>query len=123
MPDNWATVEIANVTEGDALHQLNYILICTVQTIQGMNIAPQVYWYNSDGSIIETAGRLEVSTAETSDSITILLFTFSPVLHDDGGMYLCRAQVTVPWMITQPPAKQASTNMPVTSMNFGCSSS
>ena len=115
VPDNWATIEITNVTEGDALHQHNYTLICTVQAIQGMNIAPQIYWYNSDGLIIETAGRLTVGTVETNDSVTALSLTFSPVLHGDGGVYSCTAQVTVPWMTTQPPVKQANVNMAVIS--------
>ena len=115
VPDNWATIEITNVTEGDALHQYNYTLICTVQAIQGMNIAPQVYWYNSDGSIVETGGRLTVGTVETNNSVTALSLTFSPVFHNDGGVYSCRAQVTVPWMTTQPPVKQASVNMAVIS--------
>ena len=117
MPDDWATIEITNVTEGDALHQHNYTLICTVQAIQGMNIAPQVYWYYPNGSQVETGGRLKVGTTETAtnDSITTLSLVFSPVLHDDGGVYSCRAQVTVPWMTTPPPVKQASVNMAVTS--------
>ena len=118
VPDNWATVEITNVTEGDALHQHNYTLICTVQTIQGMNITPQVYWYNSDGSVIESGGRLQVGTLYTDDNITALLLTFSPVLHGDGGVYSCKAQVIVPWMTTQPPVKQASVNMPVISKAY-----
>ena len=117
MPDDWATIEITNVTEGDALHQHDYTLICTLQAIQGMNIARQVYWYYPNGSQVETGGRLKVGTMETAinDSITILSLVFSPVLHDDGGVYSCRAQVTVPWMTTQPPVKQASVNMAVTS--------
>ena len=117
MPDNWATVEITNVTEGDALHQHNYTLVCTVQAIRGMNIAPYVYWYYPNGSQVETGRRLTVYTMETitNGSTTILSLTFSPVLHDDGGLYSCRAQVTVPWMTTQPPVKQASVNMAVIS--------
>ena len=115
VPDNWATIEITNATEGDALDQHNYTLICTVQAIQGMNIAPQVHWYSSDGSIIATGGRLVVGTVNTSGNITTLSLTFSPVLHDDGGVYSCRAQVTVPWMTTQPPVKQATVNMPIIS--------
>ena len=82
-----------------------------------MNITPQVYWYYPNGSQVETGGRLKVGTMETAtnDSITTLSLVFSPVLHDDGGVYSCRAQVTVPWMTTQPPVKQASVNMAVTS--------
>ena len=114
MPDNWATIEITNVTEGDALHEHNYTLICTVQTIQGMNIAPQIQWYHPNGSQVETGGRVKVGTLD-SDNDTTLSLTFSPVLHDDGGVYYCRAQVTVPWMTTQPPVKRSSVNMAVTS--------
>ena len=115
VPDSWATIEITNVTEGDALHQHNYTLICTVQTIQGMNIAPQLYWYNSDGLVLESGGRVQVGTMDADGNVITLPLTFSPVLHGDGGVYSCRAQVAVPWMTTQPPVKQASVNMAVIS--------
>ena len=116
MPDNWATIEITNATERDALHEHNYTLICTVQAIQGMNIAPQVQWYYPNGSQVETGGRVKVGTVETTGTATSLTLSFSPVLHNDGAVYMCRAQVTVPWMTTQPPVKRSSVNMAVTSM-------
>ena len=108
VPDNWATIEITNLTQGGALHQHNYSLMCAVQAIRGMNITLQVYWYSSDGSIIKTEGRFKVDTVNKNGRITTLSLSFSPVLHDDGGVYSCKAQVTVPWMTTQPPVKQAS---------------
>ena len=108
-------MDITNTTEGDALHGHNYTLICTVEAIQGMNIAPQVQWYNSEGSIVQTGGRLDVGTVDSNGTTTTLSLTFSPVLHEDGGAYSCRAQVTVPWMTTQPPVKRSSVNMAVTS--------
>ena len=80
-----------------------------------MNIAPEVHWYHPDGSLVETGGRLTVGTAETDGTVTTLTLTFSPVLHDDGGVYSCRAQVTVPWMTTQPPVILDSMNMVVIS--------
>ena len=83
-----------------------------MRAIQGMNIAPQVQWYYPNGSQVEEGVRIKASAMETVTSLTL---TFSPALHDDGGVYLCRAQVTVPWMTTQPPVKQASVNMPVIS--------
>ena len=116
MPDDWATIEITNVTEGDALHEHNYTLICMVDTIQGMNIAPQLHWYHPNGSQVETGGRFQLGTVITSDNVTILTLTFSPGLHNDGGVYSCRAQVTIPWMTTQPPVKRSSVNMAVTCM-------
>jgi hypothetical protein len=95
VPDNWATIEITNLTQGDALHQHNYSLMCTVQAIQGMNITPEVYWYSSNGTVIQTEGRFEIDTVYENSSVTTLFLTFSPVLHDqDGGVYSCRAQVT-----------------------------
>ena len=119
VPDNWATIEITNLTQGGALHQHNYSLMCTVQAIWRMNITLQVYWYSSDGSIIKTGGRFKVDTVNKNGSITTLSLS-SPVLHDDGGVYSCKAQVTVPWMTTQPPVKQASVNVVVTS-KLSCS--
>ena len=80
-----------------------------------MNIVPEVHWYHPDGSLIETGGRLTVGTAETDGTVTTLTLTFSPVTNDDGGVYSCRAQVTVPWMTTQPPVKLESINMVVIS--------
>lgn len=116
VPDNWATIEITSLTQGGALHQHNYSLICTIRTIQGMNITPQVYWYNSNGTIIQTGGRFRVDKVNKNSSITTLSLTFSPVLHNhDGAVYSCQAHVTVLWMTTQPPVKQASVNMAVIS--------
>ena len=115
MPDSWATIEITDLSNGDVLHEHNYTLICTVQVIEGMNIVPKVHWYDVDGSLAETGERLTVGTAETDGTVTTLALTFSPVLHDDGGVYSCRAQVTVPWMTTQPPVKLESVNMVVIS--------
>ena len=80
-----------------------------------MNIAPQVQWYYPNGSKVEAGVRIKARAMETSGTVTSLTLTFSPVLHEDGGVYSCRAQVTVPWMTTQPPVKQASINMPVIS--------
>ena len=94
VPDDWATVEIVNLIQGDALHQHNYSLMCTIQAIQGMNITPEVYWYGSDGTVIKTEGRFKVDTVQENSSITTHFLTFSPVLHDqDGGVYSCRVQV------------------------------
>ena len=116
VPDNWATIEITNTSEGDALHGQNYTLICTVEaTIHRKKIQPKVHWYNSDGLVIKTGGRLKVVRANINGTTTTLSLTFSPVLHEDGGVYSCRAQVTVPWMATQPPVKRSSVNMAVTS--------
>ena len=86
-----------------------------MRAIQGMNIAPQVQWYHPNGSQVEMDGRVELGVVETTGTVTFLSLTFSPVLHDDGGVYSCRAQVTVPWMTTQPPVKQAGVNMAVIS--------
>ena len=115
VPDDWAAIKITNTTKGDALHQHNYTLVCTVQAIQGMNIVPQVQWYHPNHSQVETGGRVKVGAMKTTGTVTSLSLTFSPVLHSDGGVYSCRAQVTVPWMTTQPPVKQASVNMAVIS--------
>ena len=121
VPDNWTTIEITNLTNGDALHDHSYTLICNVNAIQGMNIAPEVRWYYPNGSQVETGGRLVVRTAETVSPKTTLSLTFSPVLHEDGGLYSCRASVTVPWMISQPPVIEGSVNMIVTSKHLKCS--
>ena len=80
-----------------------------------MNIAPQVQWYYPNGSQVEAGVQIKASAMETTGTVTSLTLTFSPALHNDGGVYLCRAQVTVPWMTTQPPVKQARVNMPVIS--------
>ena len=113
VPDDWSSIEIT--ANGDALHQRNHTLTCTVRAIQGMNIAPQVEWYYPNGSKVEAGVRIKTRAVETSGTVTSLTLTFSPALHDDGGVYLCRAQVTIPWMTTQPPVKQARVNMLVIS--------
>ena len=117
MPDDWVIIEITNLDETDAVNEHNYTLICIVEAIEGMNIAPEVDWYHPNGSLVETGERLTVGPIETEGTVTILTLKFSPVLqsHDDGGVYSCRAQVTVPWMITQPPVRLESVNMVVIS--------
>ena len=80
-----------------------------------MNIAPQLQWYYPNGSQVKRGEQVMVGAVETTGTITSLTLKFSPALHDNGGVYSCRAQVTVPWMTTQPPIKQASINMPVIS--------
>ena len=88
----------------------------------GMRILPEVNWYYNDstnGSFVEIGDGITVDTKYShSNSVITHTLTFSPVLDDDGGVYSCRVQVTVPWMTTQPPVKQASVNMPVTSNFF-----
>ena len=86
-----------------------------MRAIRGMDIVPQLQWYHPNGSQVQEGGRVRVGAMETTGTVTSLTLTFSPTLHDDGGVYLCRAQVTVPWMTTQPPVKQISVNMPVIS--------
>ena len=115
VPSSWATIEITNTTKGDALHERRYVLVCTVRLTTGLRIAPSVNWYYN-GSIVETIQHVTVNTRYSqSNSVITHTLTFSPVFHHDGGVYLCQAQVTVPWMTTQPPVKQASVNMLVTS--------
>ena len=94
------------------------MLVCTVRLMTGLRIAPDVNWYHNgtDGSVIESSEHVIVNkTYSNSNTVITLSLTFSPVLNDDGGVYSCRAQVTVPWMTTQPPVKQGSVNMAVTS--------
>ena len=121
VPSSWTSIEITNTTNGDALHEQRYVLVCTVRLMTGMRIVPNVNWYYNNsvnGSIVETSEvqRITVNTRYSNSSRVIThILTFSTVLNDDGGVYSCRAQVTVPWMTTQPPVKQASVNMAVTS--------
>ena len=116
VPSSWATIEITNTTKGDALHEQRYVLVCTVRLTTGLRIAPGVNWYYN-GSIVETSERVTVDTrySSQSNSVTTHTLTFSPVLNHHGGVYSCRAQVTIPWMTTQPSVKQASVNMRVIS--------
>ena len=115
VPDSWASIRITTSPFRDALHNHSYTLVCNVLAIPGMNIAPEVTWYHPDGSQVETGGRLTVGSVETTGTTTTLSLTFSPVLHEDGGEYSCSAEVTVPWMTTQPSVKWEQVNMVVTS--------
>ena len=119
VPSSWATIEVINTTKVDALHEQRYVLVCTVQLMTGLRIVPDVNWYynnSADGSIVETSERITVNARySNSNSVITHTLTFSPVLNDDGGVYSCQAQVSIPWMTTQLPIKQASLNMAVTS--------
>ena len=98
------------------MHEQRYVLVCTVRLMTGLRIVPDIHWYWANGSVIGTSERMTVNT-EYSNSNTVIAhtLTFAPVLNYDGGVYSCKAQVTVPWMTSQPPVKQASVNMAVIS--------
>ena len=117
VPDNWASIEITNLTHEEPLQDNQYTLICSVKTIEGMNLPLEVHWYLSDDpqNLIQTGGRLRVDPPETTGTITTLKLTFSHLLHDDGGDYTCRAKVNVSWTVSQPPVKKEVFNVVVTS--------
>ena len=82
-----------------------------------MSIPPVIQWYHPNGSVVESTDRIMIDSPQSIRSyVKISLLKFSPVLSDDGGVYTCRAQVTVPWMTNQPVVHSASVNMVVTSM-------
>ena len=91
VPSSWATSEITNTTNGSALHEQIYVLVCTVRLTTGLRIAPTVNWYYN-GSIVEKSERVMVKTRYSYyNSATTHTLTFLPVFNHDGGVYSCRA--------------------------------
>ena len=114
VPDDWATVDITNSTNQNALHNTNYVLTCTVMVIDGMNLALSVEWVGPDGVVVASEGNRTVGQVETQGTTSTLTLSFNPVLSSHGGRYTCRAAISVPWMATQPPQHSTSVDMPVT---------
>ena len=115
VPDNWASVEIGNTTGQNALHNTDYTLTCTVTAISGMNLAPSVEWVGPGGGVVVSGGNITVGEVETQGTISTLTLSFSPVLTSNGGRYVCRAAIPVPWMDSQPPLHSSSINLAVES--------
>ena len=134
VPDDWATVDITNSTNQNALHNTNFALTCTVRVISGMNLAPSVEWVGPDGVMIMSDVSLHSGSGSpyggsgsggsgsgfggsgsNLNSTFILTLSFNPVLSSDGGRYTCRAAISVPWMATMPPLISSSVDMSVTS--------
>ena len=117
VPDNWASIEIIDLTHEEPLQDNQYTLICSVKTIEGMNLSLEVHWYSSGGTynLMQTGGRIRVDQPDTNGSVTTLKLTFYRLLHEDGGDYTCTAKVYVPWMVSQPPVKKEMFNVVVIS--------
>ena len=144
VPDDWATVDITNSTNQNALHNTNYILTCTVMVIDGMNLDPTMEWVGPNGFVVPVESGTNITVSNTSrnpcddgwsasgsgssgsgsgsggcgsssDFKSFLILSFDPVLSSDGGRYTCRAAISVPWMATQPPVISSSVDMHVTS--------
>ena len=82
----------------------------------GMNIPPVIQWFHSNGSIVKNGKRITVSVSQSNgSSVTTSSLKFSPILSEDGGAYMCRAQVTVPWMIDQPTVRSDRVSLVVSS--------
>ena len=119
VPDGWASVA-TSIPLTRPVHGSNYTIHCSVNIINGMNIRPVIQWHYPNGSVVEngsrtTIGSLGTRTLSNHGIQKTLSLTFFPVHSDDGGLYSCRAQVTVPWMTEQPHVQSASANVIVTS--------
>lgn len=87
-----------------------------MSVIDGMNIPPVIQWFHSNGSVIENGERITVNISQSnSRSVTISSLKFSPILSEDGGEYMCRAQVTIPWMTDQPAVHSHTLHIVVSS--------
>ncbi len=115
VPDDWATVEVSNSSGQNALNNTEYTLVCAVRVIAGMNLPVRMEWVGPDGAVVGSEGNWTVGEVETQGTLSTLTLSFHPVFVSDGGSYLCKAAITVPWMRTQPPQFSASVHMPVTS--------
>ena len=123
VPDTWASVSVAVQRQNyNPIHGFNpiqghsYSIECTVSITDGMNIPPRIQWFHSNGSVVKNGKRITVSVSRSnSSSVITSLLKFSPILSEDGGAYMCRAQITVPWMIDQPVVRSNRVSIVVSS--------
>ena len=113
VPDDWATIEITNSSGQDTLNNTDYTLVCAVRVISGMTLPVRMEWVGPDGAVVGSEGNRTVGEVETQGTLSTLTLSFHPVFFADGGQYVCRASITVPWMTRQPPQKSASVHITV----------
>ena len=100
--EDWATVEIADLTNREPLHDNNHTLTCIVNVDPGLNIDPEVHWYLPDGTLVGVVGQVREGSQVSTGLKTKRELYFSPLLHGHGGEYTCEAKIHIPWMTTQP---------------------
>ena len=75
-------------------------------------------WVGPDGSVVVSEeNRTKVESGENRTVVELrenrprsytLSLSFNPALTSHGGMYTCRANLSVPWMDVQPEQLQTS---------------
>ncbi len=82
------------VSTGVSMAGNTFTLTCNVTLPQQLRETPAVVWIGPDGMEIGN-GTVEGVTVSLSSPLTKVL-TFSPLRTSHGGVYTCRASVTIP---------------------------
>jgi hypothetical protein len=74
----------------------NFTLLCTLTLPEGLLGTPTVWWVDSDGQQIRSAGDIILYDPVTSGLTTNLTLYFDPIRTRDEGSYTCMATVSSP---------------------------
>ena len=71
-----------------------YQLLCTVEVVEGLTVAPDVMWLDRTNVPVNQQD-ITVGERENMGNITNLTLTFNPLRTSHAGPYTCRASVTI----------------------------
>ena len=114
VPESWGIIGITTNSK-KALNGSNFTLFCTVRGIFGMRLTAAMEWVDPDGAVVMNTGKRTVTEVKTRGTMSTFSLSFDPILTSDGGMYTCRAAITVPWMQRQPRQLTTTYDIPITS--------
>ncbi len=90
-----ADIDVTITTESATSHGgQEFILTCTVTTVEGLLYQPEVEWLNSARRPIGTEGDITVGNPVISGLTTTITLQFSPLRLSHDGDITCRANIT-----------------------------
>ena len=90
------SVEASVTSIGLPVAGYNFTLICTVTLTEGLLGTPSVWWVDSNGQQIISAGDIILHDPMTSDLTTNLTLYFDPIRTRDEGTYTCMVSLSSP---------------------------
>lgn len=94
VPDTSIETSISSI--GLPVAGYNFTLVCTVTLPEGLLGTPSVWWMDSDGQQIRSAGDIIIYDPVMSGRTTNLTLYFDPIRTRDEDIYICMATVSSP---------------------------